>query len=39
MIKIIIGAVAAVFIVIVGFLLLDPVLNPQTSADTVEVGA
>ena len=38
MIKLIIGAVIAVFVVIGGFMLIDPVLNPATSADTTEVG-
>ena len=38
MVKLIIGAVVAVFIVIAGFMLLDPQLNPQTVADTMEVG-
>ena len=38
MIKLIIGVVAAVFIVIVGFLILDPVMNPETVAETTEVG-
>lgn len=38
MVKLIIGAVIAVFLVIGGFMLLDPVINPQTVADTTEVA-
>ncbi len=38
MVKLIIGAVVVVFIVIAGFMILDPQLNPQTVADTTEVG-
>ena len=38
MIKLIIGAVIAVFIVIGGFMLLDPVINPSTVGDTTEVA-
>lgn len=38
MIKLIIGAVVAVFLVIGGFMILDPVLNPSSSADTTEVA-
>ena len=38
MVKLIIGAVIAVFLVIGGFMLLDPVINPSTVTDTVEVS-
>lgn len=38
MVKLIIGAVVAVFLVIGGFMLLDPVINPQTVAETTEVA-
>ena len=38
MVKLIIGAVIAVFIVIGGFMLLDPVMNPQQAAETTEVA-
>ena len=38
MVKLIIGAIIAVFIVIGGFMLLDPILNPTTTSETVEVG-
>ena len=38
MVKLIIGAVICVFIVIAGFMLLDPALHPATTADTTEVG-
>ena len=38
MVKLIIGAVIAVFVVIGAFMLLDPVINPQTVAETTEVG-
>ena len=38
MVKLIIGAVVAVFLVIGAFMLLDPVMNPQTVAETTEVG-
>ena len=37
MVKLIIGAVIAVFLVIGGFLLLDPVINQGQTAETVEV--
>lgn len=37
MVKLIIGAVVAVFLVIGGFMLLDPMINSQTVADTTEV--
>lgn len=38
MVKLIIGALVAVFLVIGGFMLLDPVLNQSQTAETVEVG-
>lgn len=38
MVKLIIGAVIAVFLVIGGFILLDPVINQNTSAPTTEVA-
>ena len=38
MVKLIIGAVIAVFLVIGGFMLLDPMLNSHTVADTTEVA-
>lgn len=38
MVKLIIGAVVAVFVVIGAFMLLDPMINNQQVADTVEVA-
>ena len=38
MIKLIIGAIAAVFVVIVGFLVIDPNVNNQTTYDTTIVS-
>ena len=38
MVKLIIGAIVAVLLVVGSFMLLDPILNPAQTAETVEVG-